>query len=310
MTNETERPQKHAQPASKGQHQNARPFENTLAKVALGIAALGVVASFGQWWTYYHQWAVMREQLADARAAAKTSDKTTAATLEQFTRSADAAEKASNAAKAVAENAAAGLDETRRSNKTSAASLAEMRHANRDATRARLEFVDASVEAPDQIDDPRVFFVTIVNSGHSIAPWYVAERSCVDYSAAMPTTIPCPERLGPKPGRKAVPLSWGAGQPSAAGQVAKRLAVGSWVHERSPDELTAYLAGRINVYWFVTIRYADGLGGMWRRKGCWYLTKWDEENAMVGGRGAHFIFSCDGFPREREITGSTAHATN
>lgn len=227
---------------------------------------------------------VAREANTQAREAAKAADEATAKVLEQFKRSADAAKGTAD---------------------TSAASLAEMRGANRDAIRARLEFIDAVTEKPEQIDKPDVFLVTIVNSGRHIVPWYVTEKSCVDYGPVMPTTIPCSEGLALLPGRKALPMWWESGQPDAVGHVAETLRVDRWIHERTDDMLLAYWTGRINVYWFVTIKYADGVGGVWRREGCWYITKWDAENALVGNApGLHYILPCRGFPREAEVSGS------
>jgi hypothetical protein len=80
MSIDSDTPKQHAE----AERANPRKRITPLEVVALVIASVGAIAALLQWRTYEWQWQVMREQLSDARVAAKESDKTTAAILEQW----------------------------------------------------------------------------------------------------------------------------------------------------------------------------------------------------------------------------------
>jgi hypothetical protein len=191
-------------------------------------------------------------------------------------------------------------------NRASADTLAEIRRSNKDATRAHVEFFRSEV---DQIEDPRTFSVWIANTGRAISPYYVTERSCFDYLSRTPDDIPCPPHTALFPGRAILPLHLETESQQLVGpDLFERVVIDRAIRDRSSEMLAGYLGGRSDVYWFLVIRYADGIGSEWRRESCWYLTKRDPETLQVLTEpGQHYLLPCRGFPRETEITGATGH---
>lgn len=185
---------------------------------------------------------------------------------------------------------------------TFASGVVEMRRANRDAMRARIVFFDSSVTDEAQIEEPRQTRVVLANIGSTLSPWYVIEKACLSYVSSIPTTTPCPAITRGLPGRKIVPMSWEASPISGLSETGEEIAPLP-IMALSPGVLSSYLAGNTNAYWFVAIRYADGMGGIRRAEGCWYLTKRDPDLGTIGSVGQHFILPCPGFPRERSLSG-------
>jgi hypothetical protein len=175
MTNETEEVKKDAstaKPTAHDKRDQAQKRITPLEVVALFIAAAGVGASILQWHTYVLQWHVMQDQLNDARKAAAESAKTTAETLRQFTRSADAADSA-------AKSAGAGIEETRKSNAHLRDAVDELRRGigigakQLEASDRPWVLVDVSIREPLRFSRDGVAMMSfdyfLVNSGRSVA---------------------------------------------------------------------------------------------------------------------------------------------
>jgi len=124
--------------------------------------------------------------------------------------------------------------------------------------------------------EPRYWTLAVLNRGKIASPNYVIEQSCVRYLDSEPEKVPCPF----------MPSTFRPMAPDVSESVVPD------EPECDPLRLVEIQSGWRNVYIFVVMSYDDGMGGLWKRKGCWFYTVKDDYET-VGPVGYHRILPCE-----------------
>ena len=167
----------------------------------------------------------------------------------------------------------------------------------RDSRRAFLELAkpdfwgEFKTHAGANYQEPTEWWLMVTNRGIITSPNYLIEKICVESFASEPASVPC--AFKPRYNRPLPPM----GSPSIPRpkdkppfESTERIDA-QWTVEPTVNTFDDVALGKQNIYIFAVLVYNDGLGGLWRRQGCWVYTKRDEANEVAPG-GNHRVVPC------------------